>query len=74
MIRPIFVFKTLLFSLILNFVFVVYLLYYQSSQSFLTDTSKQQYDVNDYYSIYDRSFLPANIKITPLPRFIHVDH
>ena len=74
MIRPIFVFKTLLFSLILNFVFVVYLLYYQSSQSFLTDTSKQQYDVNDYYSIYDRSFLPANIKIIPLPMFIHVEH
>jgi hexosaminidase len=74
MFRPVFIYKILIFSLIINIVFVLYLLLQSAHHSFLSGGIKDHYEINDYYSLYENDPISTNIKIIPVPMFVNVEH
>jgi len=73
MFRPVFIFKILIFSLVINIVFVLYLLLQSVNHSFLSGGIKDHYEVNDYYSLYENDPTSRNIRIIPIPMFVNVE-
>jgi hexosaminidase len=74
MFRPVFLFKVLILSLAINFVFVLYLLLQNAHHSFYNNKNNDYNEVNDYYSLYENDPISTNIKIIPIPMFVSVEH
>jgi hexosaminidase len=73
MFRTVLIFKILIFSLVINIVFILYLLLQSVNHSFLNDRIKDNYEINDYYSLYENDAISTNIKIIPIPMFVRVE-
>jgi hexosaminidase len=74
MFRPVFIFKVLILSLIVNFVLVVYFLCQNTHNTSLTDKTDSYDEVNDYYSIYENLPQSTNVKIMPIPMYVIIEH
>jgi hexosaminidase len=73
MFRPLFIFKILIFSLVINIVLVLYLLLPNTHRSFLINKNNIQYEVNDYLPLFGNDYISTNIKIIPAPMFVNFE-
>ncbi|CAF3333982.1 unnamed protein product [Rotaria sp. Silwood1] len=73
MFRPVFLFKILVLSLIVNFVLVVYFLLQSSRHNFRLANRNDYYEINDYYSFYENNPISTNIKVIPMPMFVTIE-
>lgn len=73
MIRPAFIFKLLVLSLITNFVCVVYLLLQRSHHSILINGNSDGHDGNDFAYRYEDNPLLADIQVVPMVHSVRRD-
>ena len=74
MLRPVFIFKVLILSIVINLIFLVYFLKQNGNNSFSSDKTDGYYGVNDYYALYEDLPISTNIKIIPLPMHFYAEH
>ena len=73
MMRPVFIFKVLVLSLVTNFVCIVYLLLQRSHHSILTDGNSNDHDPNDFSYRYENNPLLADIQVIPMVHSVRRD-
>ena len=73
MLRPLFIFKVLVLSLFLNFVFILYFLLNNHHHHVFINNDNNNYEVNDYYSLHENNPISTSIKIIPMPMFISTE-
>ncbi|CAF0976228.1 unnamed protein product [Rotaria sordida] len=74
MFRPVFIFKILILSLIINFVLIVYFLLQNSRHRFHIVNKNDYYEINDSHSFYGNNRISTNIKIIPMPMIVNVEN
>ncbi|UJR26423.1 hypothetical protein I4U23_007755 [Adineta vaga] len=74
MLRPVFVFKVLILSLAINFVFILYLLLRNGNQKLFINRNDDYYDNNHLNSLRDFNPILTNIKVIPMPLFVQTEH